>query len=487
MAAPPEPTRNDEHNPGAPGPSPATARGALPVEDAQGRRPRRWHVGTLTYSAAGLAVLFAWLLCGDFAWQMKERAVTPVAQLAMRQLKASDFLVGLVVVSVPSALTMIFGPVVGTWSDRHRGRWGRRIPYLLVPTPVVVVSIVAMAFAPQMGQALHGLLGARSPGEVRCALFVFCFFWTISEAAAITAEFLLYGLINDVVPRSLVGRFFGLFRVVSLFAGIIFNLRVIGYAEEHTGIVFIGLAVLYGVGFSLMCLMVKEGEYPPPPPDSLTQTRRTGDVIAAMVAYCRQSFADPHYLWIYIGTMFAAVSFGAVNSFSVFYAKSIGLGLVRYGEYQALTYMISLVLAYPLGALSDRIHPLRVGIAVMGMYAAVTLWGGMFATTPQTFAIAFISHGVASGAFYTVQIPIFQRLFPQGKFGQHLSAAKLLERLGFVILPPAVGLLLDATGNEYRYTFASAGVIAVVAFLSLLVVYRSVMRMGGTRGYIAPE
>ena len=31
----------------------------------------KWSVGTLTYTAAGLAVLFALLLWGDFAWSMK--------------------------------------------------------------------------------------------------------------------------------------------------------------------------------------------------------------------------------------------------------------------------------------------------------------------------------------------------------------------------------------------------------------------------------
>jgi MFS family permease len=250
-------------------------------------------------------------------------------------------------------------------------------------------------------------------------------------------------------------------------------------------LVFLGLAALYGVGFTLMCLMVMEGDYPPPPPDELARSRR--DVVAAVIAYCRQSFANPHYLWIYFSTMFAAVSFGAVNSFSVFYAKSIGLGLFRYGEYQALTYFISLVLAYPLGALADRVHPLRVGIAVMLVYAAVTLWGGMFATTPQTFAVGFIAHGVASGAFYTVQIPIFQRLLPHATFGQHFAAATLIERLGFVILPPTVGAVLDATGNDYRITFTSAGLLAVAAFATLLVVHRRFARLGGSRGYIAPE
>jgi hypothetical protein len=42
---------------------------------------KTWAVGTLTYTAGGLAVLFLWLLFGDFAWNIKQRAVDPVAQL----------------------------------------------------------------------------------------------------------------------------------------------------------------------------------------------------------------------------------------------------------------------------------------------------------------------------------------------------------------------------------------------------------------------
>ena len=489
MTAPPESSQKDSLNVSTPPPPPADSASGdpLPLEYAQAGQPKRWTVGTLTYTTAGVIVLFAWLLCGDFAWQMKERAIVPVAQLAMRALHASDFLVGLIVVSLPAALSTALGPIVATWSDRHRGRWGRRIPYLLVPTPIVVVSIGALAFAPQMGQALHDALGpARSPGVVRCSLFVFGVFWTLAEVSAITAEYLFYALINDVVPKQLVGRFFGLFRAVSLLAGILFNLRVIGYAETHTGLVFLGMAGLYAVGFTLMCFMVKEGDYPPPD-DSLDGFRGRGGVFAAVAAYIRESFARPHYLWIYTAVMLGLIAFGPVNSFSVFYAKSIGLGVAGFGKYLALTYLISMILAYPLGALADRLHPLRVGIAVMGVYAVVALWGGIYATTPATFAVAFVAHGVASGAFYTVQVPIFQRLFPRAKFGLHFSAANLVRGLGFVIVPAYVGRILDASGHVYRHTFTASGIVAVAAFVALLLFHRRFMRMGGPKGYIAPE
>ena len=48
-------------------------------------------------------------------------------------------------------------------SDRHRGRWGRRIPFLLIPTPIIVLSVVGLAFSPLLGRHLHSALGASSP------------------------------------------------------------------------------------------------------------------------------------------------------------------------------------------------------------------------------------------------------------------------------------------------------------------------------------
>ena len=240
------------------------------------------------------------------------------------------------------------------------------------------------------------------------------------------------------------------------------------------------------VGFTLMCLMVREGQYPPPP-EPLTTPGEPPGTIASVIAYFRESFSNPHYVWIYVATTLAALAFAPVNSFAVLYAKSIGLNMARYGKYLVLTYIISFILSYPLGALADRFHPLRVSIATLILYGVVGFYGGVFAHTPTTFAVAFVAHGVVSGLFYTVQVPVYQRLLPAGKFGQFYSAANLLVGLGFVILPPAIGFMLDVTGNVYRYTFLSGGVLSVLAVASLLAVHTRFMRMGGPKGYVAPE
>src|SRR5207237_526996 len=109
------------------------------------RSQKRWHVGTLTYTFAGLAALFFWLLWGDFTLSLKERSVPPTLQVLFRQFGASALVSGVLLGSLPQLIGIFLAPVISYKSDRHRGRWGRRIPFLLIPTPLAVLSMVGMS------------------------------------------------------------------------------------------------------------------------------------------------------------------------------------------------------------------------------------------------------------------------------------------------------------------------------------------------------
>jgi hypothetical protein len=206
-----------------PAPVPSTPESESAPELANG--VKRWRVGTLTYGTAGLIVLFCWLLWGDFAWNMKERAVQPMSQLLFKQFKASDLVLGLMVTSLPAALGMLIGPIVSVRSDNHRGRWGRRIPYLLIPTPIAAVAMIGMGYTVEIADLLRGVLGADAPDPIACRLIVFAGLWTFFEIFTVIANSVFVGLINDVVPQAVIGRFFALFRIVGLGAGIVDRLK----------------------------------------------------------------------------------------------------------------------------------------------------------------------------------------------------------------------------------------------------------------------
>ncbi|MBB4843645.1 MFS family permease [Paucibacter oligotrophus] len=465
----------------------AIAEPALPSQTAaddqerDGRGRPLWRQGSLVYGLGGLVVLFAFLLIGDFAWSLKERAVTPMAQVLLRQLQASDFFIALVVGSFPAALGLLLGPVVAVRSDRHRGRMGRRIPYLLLPMPLVVGGLLGMAVTPQAGALLHDLLGGLSPGLRLCNLAWFALMWTLFEVASVTANAVFGGLIADVVPARLTGRFYGLFRATGLLAGIGFTYHVLGHAQQYFAWIFSGIALIYGLGFALMCWRVREGSYPPPEP-AAPGAQGAGEVRR----YLRECFSQRFYLLLFFAMMLGLVAGNPINGFGVFYAQQVGLGLDGYGKALALTYTCSLLLALPVGWLADRWHPLRVGLVSIALYALAMLAAGCWVRDAQQFSQAFIVHGVLSGIYLTGTAALGQYLFPRERFAQFHSAMNLLAALGYMLVPPAMGAWLDATGHHYHHTFIVSGVLAAVSGLLYLWLLRPFQALGGPGGYRAP-
>ena len=444
---------------------------------------KTWSVGTLTYTKASLVGLFGWLLWGDFAWALKERALGPIIQIMLGQFQASSALAGFLIGTVPAAVIMLLGPIVSYRSDRHRGPRGRRIPYLLAPTPIATLALLGLASCAWLGGWLHGVLGAQSPGLNASRLIFFALFWTLFEIASVISNAVYGGLINDVVPTKLLGRFYGLFRTISLGVGIVFGLWVMAYVEAHHALILAVAAVVFGAGFTLMCFKVKEGEYEAPPPTLPASFR---GFVAAAKTYLRECFANPFYRLYFLAFATAALAGLPYNTFGVLYAKSVGMSMADLGKLGAASFTISLAIAYLLGSLADRFHPLRLGLICSALYAVFGVWAGLYAGTEFTFTVATVVHTVLTGAWGTSTASLHMRIFPQIRFAQFAAAAGIMTSVLTIVLSPAVGWVLDLTGQVYRYTFLMGAAVAAAGFVLLLLFHQRFMKLGGTQAYVAP-
>ncbi len=444
---------------------------------------RVWRVGTLVYTSGGLATLYGWLLWGDFSWQLKERT-GPIVQVMLGKFKASDFLTALFMISLPAIIAMTLGPIVGYWSDNYRGGRGRRIPFLLVTTPIAGLALMGVGCGPIIGGWLHGQMGWAAESRHTTVLAVMAVFWTCFEIATVTANTVFGGLINDVVPRELIGRFFGLFRVISLGVGILLFYYVMGLSKEHYLAILVTLGGVYTVGFTLMCLKVKEGEYPPPCRDS---PRSWGGWVDTVRSFGRHCFAQPYYLTVFVFMALAVTSFIPINLYMVFAAESFGLSLAGYGKYMAIMFAGALVMAYPLGWMADRFHATRVGLACLALYAVVTGVAFFLVRGPLSFGLMLVAHGVLSACYNTGVSALGQMLFPKEKFAQFAAAATFMSSLTGVVASPLVGLLLDRLGRDYRYTFGLSCLLAIAALGLGGLMYRRFRALGGPDHYLAPE
>jgi MFS family permease len=444
------------------------------------QHPLKWGVGSLHYSLGGLVALFGWLLWGDFAYSLRDRVVPAVMQLLFKKFGASDTLTGLLFSSLPCLLTVVIGPIVGYQSDRLRTRWGRRIPFLFFSMPLIVSAVAGLALCAPLGQMVHVWLGARSPGVSLCMLGVAAASWTIFEVGCVVAGGVFAALINDVVPQAVVGRCFGVLRAGGLLISIVFNLLFFGNSENSYPWLFAAVGIVYAVGFTLMCGMIKEGKYPPPRSDG-------GTAWKAVRTYFRDGFGNPYYLTYFAASIMASQTVVPFNVYSVFFSQSLHISRTTYGECLAATYVISFVLSYPLGWLADRYHPLRVTIFGQAVYAAVMLYGYLFVQDTGTFILALIAHGVASGSLWTIGSSISQRLLPRAKFAEIGSAGGILQNIAGIATAPAIGWMLDRTHGEYRLTFLAGFVLTLLSIAAFLVLYRKFVALGGPNRYVAPE
>ena len=478
-------------------PPPATAPG----------KPKVWKVGTLTYTTGGLVVLFLWLLFGDFAWAMRDRSIVGIASWYLSSLQVPNLWFGILMSTFPGAVALVLGPIISYKSDRHRGRWGRRIPFLMATTPIAALGMIGIAVTPHIAGWLHGLgradhpLGARlhqwagasGPGanllaalenEMLVAVLCFSVFWAAFEFATIASQSVFGGLINDVVPQALLGRFYALFRAVSLIDGIIFNYWIMGKVPDHFTLILATIGVFYGSAFMWVCLKVKEGDYPPPPVDSARKSGWHG-FVDGVRTYRRECFTHPYYLRVFVLIMTATMCFIPINTFAIPYAKSYGVDMNDYGNRLAFIFTVSLCLAWPLGWLCDRFHPLRVVVALVA-YLGVMLFGVFGVHDARTYLMAYVLHGVVSGCYFTSSASLGQRLFPREKFAQFASAALLFAAPLHMSLAPLVGLIIDHTGDVYRHAFTVGALLVALAILAFGAVYGRFRKLGGPAHYVAP-
>lgn len=431
----------------------------LPLSAATPKIHRRvWHAGTRVYSAGGLATLFIWLLVGDFAMHMRERAAVPTVMELLRQYHASSTTMSILVTAFPAVIWMILVPAVSFRSDRHRGPHGRRIPYLLLPTPIGALAMIGLGSSPWLGGQIHAALGSASPGLDFCVLSLFCVFWTVFECVAIMTLELFAALINDVVPRPLLGRFYGAFRAISLGAGVIFNLWIFKLTETHLFEIFVGIGLFFGIGFTLMCAKVKEGEYPPPP----EQTGAPGFVGGART-YVRECFTHPYYRWCFAVIAIGMLTPSPFNTFYQWYADSLGMPKQRLGELLAWSFTISIVLAYGIGWLVDRFNALRISVVMLLLAGTAYIGGFLFVHDVPSFSVVFMLHTVLSGAFYTAVGSLPMMLFPRLRFSQFASAANMIRGIAALLVSLVQGPVIDWSGRNYKLALLGSGVFAFIA------------------------
>lgn len=452
--------------------------------------------GTLTYTRLGLIALFGWLLWGNFCFQIMEAVVPSVLPLKLKALGCSNSLMGLILTTAPGILNMTICPYVSFRSDRYRGRWGRRIPFILGTMPFLAASLILIGMSDDLSVWLqHHAAFLRQMAPATLTIGLIALFLVMFQFFNMFVASVFWYLFNDVVPAPFLARFMGLFGIVSTGAAAAYNYLVFRYAESHMREIFIGAALLYLVGFGLTCLRVKEGKYPPVEGEEHGESRG----IRGVLTYFRESFSHKLYWFRFLATGFGAAAL-AINVFMVFFNREMGLSLDQIGKINAIGSVAMMVVMYGMAIFVDRWHPLRIIVygavfSVLG-YAVMLVW--IFVTLPPVYFFWLNVINVVIGAFLTALIndaglPCSMRIFPRSRFGQFCSSNAMVRSAFTIVSGVLAGMFVDLVryfchGSDvsYRFIYVWSTLFSLANALCLVKVYRLWYGMGGDKNFHPP-
>lgn len=442
-----------------------------------------YQVGTLVYTRAGLVLVFGYLLWGDFCFTLMEQVVPSLLPLLLKTHGASNQAIAILVGTVAAVFNAIITPTFSYLSDRHRGPLGRRIPFLIWPTPLIVITLALMPFSPEIAGYLQQFEPVRNffaNSPINLVVLTIGVLTIMYQMVNMVVASIYYYLFNDVVPEHLLGRFFALFRVVGTLGGFFFNYFIFGLAGTHMREIFVGLALLYGLAFALMCWKVKEGNYPP------VKNEAKGSLTAGFRNYFSQCFCHPIYRWFYLSYACFYWSTASIIFWVFFLRDEIGLTLDVIGKFRSWASLFVVLLAYPFGMLVDRWKSQRVILLGTTLLAASNLACYFFISDKWTYLICVSIWTVASFLVAIANAVWFPDLLPKSRYGQFASAASLVTSLFMIILNPLCGWLLDFT-LDYRFAFLWSALFLIASCLCLIKVHQYWIRFGGPHNYVAPE
>lgn len=427
------------------------------VDPATGQR--LWTIGTLRYSRNGLIMLFVWLMWNDFFLMMMETVRPSLTGLLMRQHGATNTEIAFYLVSLSSACTVWINPVVSTWSDRTRTRWGRRRPFLMLAAPPAALFLGLIPWGPSIWNWFMSqgwFTASWGGGHFNGAVF------------AIGALSILFGVFNavilsifmyffwDVVPKSVLGRFHAVAKIVTTLQAFVWNYWIFGLADRYLEWIYGVMAVLFVGVYMLSLWKVKEGEYPPP--DS--QPKR--NPLVWVKNYCVECYGQKYYWWFFGGCIAVQTGVQSMN-FTIFHWKeTLGLDLDTIGKMQAWPMLGIVILGYPLGALLDRLRPVRlIGIALV-LCAASNLLSFFFLRGATSLLVCMGINSLVM-FIYTICFNLFNvEFFPREKLGQFCSANAIAHAIFTMLITPFVGMFFDWV-KDYTYVYLWQTVFQLIA------------------------
>ena len=343
------------------------------------------------------------------------------------------------IMGLDNVIAIVLIPIVGAWSDRIDGRWGRRLPFLLVGAPLAALTFAGLPWA---AVALWTLLALD---------VVFLIAITLYRAP-------LVALMPDHVAPADRAAANGAIALMGAIGG---ALALVWLAPTFDLARWLPFAVAGGVAFVALGVVLASAR-PHPPHVAAGAVQDEAPLLRGLVRDLRGlvGTAQRGPALLLAGLFWCFFGFAAVEAqFSVFATETLGIRGGQAGRMLGLASLAFVVMALPAGFLARRFGELRsMQAGAVGLAVAVSVAGST--DVPALLATALAAAG-ASWAF--VLVPAYPLVADQGgrdRVGYFTGLYYLFGSGAAIVAPGLGGAAMDAFGNRALFAVA-AGALSI--------------------------
>ncbi len=346
------------------------------------------------------------------------------------------------IMGLDNVVAVLLIPVVGAWSDRVDGRWGRRLPFLLVGVPLAALAFAALPWATA---ALWLLIAV----DVAFLLAI-----TLYRAP-------LVALMPDHVPPDGRPLANGAITLMGAVGGAVALLVLAPLGESFSSWPLAALPFAVAGGLALVALLVVVMSSDRHPPHvAVGVVAADAPPLPALVRDARSVVGGAHRGALpLLGGLFAAFfGFAAVEAqFSAFATDALGVGPGRAGALLGTASVAFVLAALPAGAWARRVGEgvvMRTGAVVLALALPVA------ATLPDGVPLAGVLAVFGAGWALVVvpAYPLVADLGGRDRVGLFTGLYYLVGSGAAIVAPSAAGLAMDGFGDRALF------VVAAIAF-----------------------
>ncbi len=432
-----------------------------------------WQIVLVLLIGAGAIDGFMWYLYNTYV-PLYLQGGNPGFQAAVTGFGLTPKVVGLILV-LDNIAAFILAPIIGAWSDGYRGRFGRRMPFVVATVPVAAIALAVVPF-------IYKGIPAGQSGNFAALLPLFIPFFFMLMFVLVplaVARTPIDALVYDLAPSK--------DRTKARSLGIILaTVLSIGLGIGGSLLYDINLALPFLLSLVVTFVLVGIGVF-------AIRERKGSEITAADELGNEQNEAGLKR------TLTVVRSFPAENKRSIlFMALNIFLGMFGFSLIQAfissynmtvlgatqaaagLPFLVAggtvMVLSFPAALLANKIGRRRtMMIGCIGWALAALV---IFLLPSKAL---FIPLMVLTATFYTLWfVNSFVTLIdasPDDKtLGTMTALTSMANMAGMSIGPAITGILIEASGYNYGMIFLAQVVVVLLAFLALLPVKKGEMR-----------